>query len=624
MASQTELPTTDPVEAFRRIYYHLYSNSEVSRAEGIMSNIALSLTCHFGLQRTSQGQTILKTFASGQLTSEALIAALQEEAPSVVPPAEGFTISDDLVRRILVELESIEFGGEAHALGDAFQALIGPRLRGERGQFFTPRSVVRAMVSIADPGPDDIVIDPACGTGGFLLEASAHAEMLHGEGPTLLGGEKDSELAGLARVAVGLTQARPGSRVVNGNSLIIQSWEQASADIVLTNPPFGSKIGVDDPQVLAEYDLGFAWTQDKGGTWRKTPVHLPSQDPQALFLELSVRLLRPGGFLGIVLPEGMFGNKNSAHIWEWLRSMGAIEALLDCPRTTFQPGTDTKTNILFFRRGGTPSDVKVGVAVQCGHDRRGRMTLPSGRPVADDFAELAGEYGNTATELWTYAPYPSGNYVVPRYLALKERVRTMDFGAAEDCEQLSLGQLEEKRLLKIAKGHEVGSEAYGTGEVPFVRTSDISNFEVRADPTKSVSDDVYEKYSRLQDLRAGDVLFVADGRYRIGAAAMLPSGNSRVVAQSHLRILRSLDTDFLDPYALLYALTLPAVKEQVRDLVFIQSTLGTVAPRLPELVIPIIGPSSSAWRSVLEFKDLLDQRAALLHRLSHMATEVNL
>lgn len=624
MQEQLSLVSSDPSEAFKRIYYHLYSNSEVSRSEGIMSNIALALTCHFALSTTQDGAEMLRLFATEQVDSRALVGSLGQFAPAVVPPSPGFTISDGLVRRLLAELDSIELGGKAHVLGDAFQALMGPRLRGERGQFFTPRSVVRAMVALVDPGPSDLVIDPACGAGGFLLEASAHSEERYGAGPTLFGGEKDAELAGLATVAVGLTRAQAASRVANGNSLRLDAWELDSADSVLTNPPFGAKIGVDDPEILAQYDLGHAWRKDNQDRWGKTPVLLASQDPQVLFLELSVRLLRPGGLLGIVLPEGLFGNRNSAHIWDWLREMGAIEALLDCPRTTFQPGTDTKTNILFFRRGGVPNAVKVGVAVNCGHDRRGRTTLPSGRAVPDDFAELAHDYNAPSPTLWTSTPYPAGNYVVPRYLALKERVRSMDFGPAQDCEQVSLGQLQEKKLLTIAKGHEVGSEAYGSGEIPFIRTSDISNFEIRADPTKSVSEDFYEKYARLQGLTEGDVLLVADGRYRIGAAAMLTKANSRVVAQSHLRILRSLDVDFLEPYALLYALTLPAVKEQMRDLVFIQSTLGTIAPRLSELIIPVIDKNSSAWEKVAEFRHLLEQRGALLARLGSMATEVSL
>src|SRR5262249_26057814 len=161
-------------------------------------------------------------------------------------------------------------------------------------------------------------------------------------------------------------------------------------DVVLTNPPFGSKIGVRDRDVLRTYDLAYQWVEGKGTHWRRTDIVSSTQDPQILFLELCVNRLKPGGRLGIVLPEGVFGNKRRGYIWQWIRSKGRITALLDCPRTTFQPSTDTKTNVLFFERGDHAAAeaewVRVAVAINCGHDRRGRTHYPDNHPYPDDFA----------------------------------------------------------------------------------------------------------------------------------------------------------------------------------------------------------------------------------------------
>ena len=147
------------------------------------------------------------------------------------------------------------------------------------------------------------------------------------------------------------------------------------------------------------YSLGHQWIFSRHDSrWRETPIVLGAQAPQVLFLELCVRRLKPGGRLAIVLPEGVFGNKGDAYIWHWLQSQGAIYAMLDCPRTMFQPGTDTKTNVLFFRRGGkgtpcsTAQKVRVAVAVRCGHDRRGRTHLSDGSPQPNDLPELAQEF----------------------------------------------------------------------------------------------------------------------------------------------------------------------------------------------------------------------------------------
>ena len=120
--------------------------------------------------------------------------------------------------------------------------------------------------------------------------------------------------------------------------------------------------------------------------------------------------------MGIVLPEGMFGNSRQAYIWEYVRSNGRIVALIDCPRTTFQPSTDTKTNILIFEK--TPSvngiqEVNVAVAVNCGHDKRGKSISPSGKPYPDDFIVLAEAYAHN-DEIWKNCQI-EGDYLVPRY-----------------------------------------------------------------------------------------------------------------------------------------------------------------------------------------------------------------
>ena len=93
--------------------------------------------------------------------------------------------------------------------------------------------------------------------------------------------------------------------------------------------------------------------------------------------------------------------------------------------------------------------------------------------------------------------------------------------------------------LRISKGHEIGSEAYGTGDIPFIRTSDIANLEITHDPTFAVSEDIYAEYAPKQGLRAGDILFVNDGRYRIGNVCLLTELHTRIVIQSHFRVIRS-------------------------------------------------------------------------------------
>ena len=398
-------------DIFRRLYYHLYGNSNVSRAERIMDDISLILLFKLVEEKSTSAKEELAGFQQFAGTAnEKLLPILHTTFPSLIDAQHSFHLGDDLIRWAFDELRNVSLtSSPAHVLGDAFQALIGPSLRGERGQFFTPKSLVRAMVSVIDPRPDESVLDPACGTGGFLAEAHIHqSELATAEGPTgrIVGIDKDYDLARFSAALLEIVTAGRAT-IFHCNSLDSQKWEQLIDskgvdlfDVILTNPPFGARIGIREPDILRQFDFGHRWSRAMSGAgWVQTNKVALSQHPQLLFLELCVRKLKPGGRLGIVLPEGVFGNKGQGYVWSWLRKQGRIFALLDCPRTTFQPSTDTKTNVLFFEK--TPDDaassyddenVRVAVAYYCGHDRRGRSQLSDGAARPDDFRRLGEEY----------------------------------------------------------------------------------------------------------------------------------------------------------------------------------------------------------------------------------------
>jgi type I restriction enzyme M protein len=616
-------------ETFRRLYYHLYTNSHATRAETIVEDLSLLLLLKLAAERANANH-LLAAYCDRGGSSIPLLEVLRREFPDLVAADRRFKIGEDALRHALRDLRDVSLStAPGHALGEAFQALIGPRLRGDKGQFFTPRSLVAAMVRIAAPRPDESVLDPACGTGGFLVEAAVYQAAAGRARGAVIGAEKDHDLSGLAGALLQITAGARAS-VRHASSLDLSVWgitdgEEPTErfDVILTNPPFGAKIGVKDADVLRRYAFGHRWSLSTAGGWTQTPSLLPSQDPQLLFLELCVRLLRPGGRLGIVLPEGVFGNKGEGYVWQWLSTHGRILALLDCPRTTFQPSTDTKTNALFFERAKHvavvgPTVVRVGVALTCGHDRRGRSRLANGSPHPDDFVDLGRTYHakDGAKTWWRDVQLTRMDYLVPRYYAERRPITPQEKELTRGATWASLGDLVASKLLTIRKGHEVGSDAYGTGDIPFVRTSDIANFEISADPTKAVSGDIYEKFSKQQRVKAGDVLMVVDGRYRIGATAMLTKHNSKCVVQSHFRIIGMPRPQQLDPYEVLFALNLPSVRLRIRDLIFIQSTLGTLGKRLLELKIPTLH-GDGPWRSHVDaFRRLLSERDLLLGELA--------
>jgi len=607
-------------KTFKNIYYNLYSNGTSSRAERIVSDITKILMCKL-ICENHHDNTIRQYISGDSQLENTVLPIVKKEYPQLFEQFEGFSLSDNSIRYCFSELENLKLSkAPAHIIGDAFQAIIGPQIRGDKGQFFTPKNIVQCMIEILNPQNGDTIIDPACGTGGFLSES--HIILLR-KHPALnthyIGIDKDKDLSDLA-FAMTEVISHGQSNIYNYNSLEIKFKNHplhsllGTADIVLTNPPFGTKIGITDKEILKHYEFGYNWVNSKKeDEWYKLDIVSKSQDPQILFLELCINLLKQDGKLGIVLPEGVFGNKSYGYVWKYLLSKGKILGMIDCPRNTFQPSTDTKTNILFFQKGASETKATswIAIAKHCGHDKRGRLFSSNGQPIANDFEIISQEYKTKETsENWLCANL-DGKYFVPRYYTTqKESVALESYG-----EITTLGELIEAQYLTIRSGHEIGSDAYGTGNIPFVRTSDINNFEISCDPTNSVSEDVYLQYKDQQKLEIGDILFIADGRYRIGKTAILNAHNIRCIIQSHIDILSLNGEGPISPYELLYILNLPSVQNQIRSLIFIQSTLGTLGNRIKEIRIPIPTKTEDWGQNISDFQNSIDVRAKLLSEI---------
>lgn len=629
------LSTTDKESyflAFKKLYYHLYANSAASRAERIISDLSKIMISKLASDRGLEHivMSYIKGYGSA---NEVLLPALRQVYPQFYDESDTFTIGDAAIRSSLAILSSVDLAdAPSYVIGEAFQALIGPRLRGEKGQFFTPRTVVKAMVEIVAPQPTDKVVDPACGTGGFLAETYSYWEK-QGYQPNgydtkrLIGIDKDRDLTGLTTAMLEIV-APDQYLVLNADSLDLTALRNSGhgedifdASVVLTNPPFGSKIKVSRGSILRQFELGYQWTYSKSEQkWRQTTKLRKSQDPQLLFLELCLKLLKPGGILGIILPEGVFGNRQTGYVWEFLREQGEVTALIDCPRTTFQPGTDTKTNILFFkktliREAKALPKVSIAVALACGHDRRGRASKEDGSQYPDDFPQIAQEWNQGGDKFWSNCEISQPHYWVPRYYDGSVKKQLQKEAARLKAQLMTFGELQKAGYLRIRKGNEVGAEAYGTGNIPFIRTSDLSNWEISIDPTKSVSERFYQKFAKRQQLKVNDILLVLDGRYRIGRTAILHEANVKSVVQSHILIITVTKKAPFNAYQLLYLLNRGVVLAQMRNLTFIQSTLASLGKRIEKLQLPIPTPSDDWLESTRKFESLLKQRAQVLWQL---------
>jgi type I restriction enzyme M protein len=325
---------------------------------------------------------------------------------------EQINLDDKSVSYVVRTLQKYELSGSGRdVLGEAFETILGTALRGGEGQFFTPRNLARLAVEIVNPKLSEAIIDPACGAGGFLIESLRHASKFNGkdnqtsnfEGK-LIGIDKDRFLAKIANAQLKIYGS--DSKTFCENSLLNpEDWAEetkkkislGSFDVVITNPPFGSKIPVEGEQILSQYQLAKEWKSKKVGDkidYVITRNLKPSEAPQILFIERCLELLKEGGRMAIVLPEGILGNSNTGFIRKFIKDRAEIIAVIDCPLETFMPSTPTKTCLLVLRKAREirQKNVFMAIAEKCGHDRRGVPVLRENGSPDDDFPEIAEKF----------------------------------------------------------------------------------------------------------------------------------------------------------------------------------------------------------------------------------------
>ncbi|WP_218040113.1 N-6 DNA methylase [Actinomadura sp. WMMB 499] len=312
--------------------------------------------------------------------------------------------------------------------GVAYEEIVGSNLRGDRGEFFTPRNACRMAVAMINPQPGERVLDPSCGTGGFLIAAMNHAlshiesaeraEWINPSNGTdvereelfrrrqdylsqcVFGIDLNPALVRAAKMNMvmnndgsgGLWQANSLKNPHSWRPELRKAIPLGSIDVIVSNPPFGTKLPVDDADTLSQYDLAAVWDQDEKGDWairrdrHGNAVLQKSQPPEILFIERAIQLLKPGtGRMAMVIPNGILNNTGLAYVRYWLLRHAQILAVVDMHRELFQPKNDTQTSMVLMRRlsasevdqaerSGLDYPLFMAVAEKVGHDKRGNVT----------------------------------------------------------------------------------------------------------------------------------------------------------------------------------------------------------------------------------------------------------
>lgn len=195
---------------------------------------------------------------------------------------------------------------------------------------------------------------------------------------------------------------------------------------------------------------------------------------------------------------------------------------------------------------------------------------------------------------------------IPKYYDPELSRRIVELAGTHTCQ--TIADLVKAGILSATTGDEIGKAAYGTGDIPFVRTSDIANWEIKSFPKQGVSEDIYQEYAASQDVQPGDILFVRDGTYLIGNNCFIQEIDKPILFQSHVLKLRVHDKDALDPHLLFLALNNPWVQRQMRTKQFTADTIDTLGNRFFELVLPIPRDKNEQARLIRECTEALKAR----------------
>ncbi len=420
---------------FQRCHNYIAGNQGLQKPEAfwellklIFCKIEDERSSEISFYATSKERNSLNGHLKVKARAEGLFDSVKQKYSTIFRPNETLELEPRVLAYLVSQLQMWSLlDSDIDVKGKAYEEIVGSNLRGDRGEFFTPRNICRMAVEMLDPGPSDIILDPACGTGGFLTIAMNHVIQKLRQGEELKWRDSENptevELMELHRkireyaderivgvdINPNLVKASKMNMVMNndgsgglyqGNSLAApMTWSHSlrarelvgTADILVTNPPFGSKIKIDDRSILEKYELAHVWDYDQENDhyYIREPRQVQkSQPPEILFIERCVQLLKPGtGRMAIVLPDGILGAPGLAYVREWLFQQTRVLASIDLHPDTFQPENSTQTSLLVLERkqfkeieiervAGKKRDYDVFMAVanHIGHDKRGNRT----------------------------------------------------------------------------------------------------------------------------------------------------------------------------------------------------------------------------------------------------------
>jgi len=436
-------------------------------------------------------------------------------------------------------LQTIATIDGADIKGTIYENIIGNTFRGELGQFFTHRNIVEFMVRMVDIDENTVVYDPACGSGGFLImcgkivrdrlkatqpplfpEMTSQALKAYSR-RCLIGTEINERTARVARLNL-LMHGLDYANIFTVNALKVQEspderlrslLKEGTIDVIFANPPFAGY--EKDPSVLAKFELG------QNGRGQVTSI-----TREALFIERIIRLLRPGGMAGIVIPQGIFTNRNLARVRDYIRRNAQILAIIELPDWAFIPsGTSVRGSLLFIRKAvPPPADYHIFMkrVEHIGFTSTGRPDPQNDFPAT--LAEFKRRDSRYMVPIRKIQGRLDAKFYLPRHQAIIELFRHNP--------KYKLVRLSDIGTFRTER---INPRRSPETEINLIETSCVDPTTLTITPKRIKGRD--SNYTSLKVLRAGDILISRRRAYR-GAIVVVPPELDGALAIPEFSVLR--------------------------------------------------------------------------------------
>jgi len=669
-------PTHNLKAIFRSIRNHLAANTIGATRDEVLAQQLINLIFCKLYDEKYTAPTEIVRFRAGvdespleiETRIDELFQDVKTNVSEVIDDEDKISLDAKSIAYVVGELQNYSLmDSERDVVADAFETFIGHALKGGQGQFFTPRNVVKMMVEILQPSESDKIIDPACGSGGFLIDclkyiwdiadekyeklswtsAQIQNQKIKIATNNLRGLDKDYFLSKVAKAYMNLVGDGTTGIFCEDSLENPKNWKTEtqlkiipeSFDLVLTNPPFGKELKVVGREKLIQYDLAHEWKK-QGDLIEKTNKLRAEVQPQFLFIERCFQLLKKGGKLGIILPETFFHAPKLHYVIEFFKRHN-VQWVIDLPHNTFRPHNNAKCCVLIIQKDTKQQEsVKMGVAVQMGHDHTGKPMYKwdyktqaiNTNEIWDDITTIVNEIKNpTQSKQFTFEVDSQNalqkRILVPRYFWNNQEQEVERIAQEQNCSLVSISELIQEKIIKHFDGHgSPEADNKGMGEIPYIRVKDIVNWDVYKDPTALIPFHVFDKMRKeYKKLREGDLLFVRRGSYRIGSVALVSPYDTEVLLTREILILRvSQEKNIYDitPYYLTYLLSHHLVQMQLYNKILMETTLPNIGNRWMELKLPIHNDRENRKRISNKIHSVFEQKWNAQKSIIEIQTEL--